>query len=353
MALTDQPPLETPAHEPAPKRRRLAPLTTLLCALYILAVVALVVILRLTGEQWWLATILLFSPRWLWITPVVVLLPMALLFRRRLILPVFIAGATVLFAVMGFRIPWRRAIPAGSAHQTLRIFTCNLHGRQAKPELLDQLVDEARPDIILLQDYTASRKPALVKTGTWYTDRFEGIYIASRFPLHRLERLIPRDAAAMAYASHGWPLGQAMLYQVDVPGTPIHLINLHLASPHQQISAFEYGDESAKASIEADSARRTFESSLVAQAARQIGGSFIIAGDFNTPDDSPLFRLAWRDFDDAFDTAGFGFGATYANHHTWLRIDHVLSDPSWRCTQCWAGPPIGSGHRPVVAVLQR
>jgi endonuclease/exonuclease/phosphatase family metal-dependent hydrolase len=278
---------------------------------------------------------------------------MTLLFRRRLALPVILAGATVLFAVMGFRIPWRKAVPVGQAHESLRIFTCNLHGRQSRPDLLDELVDQARPDIVLLQDYTSSRKPSLVKAGIWYTDRVEGNYIASRFPLRRIDRLIPRDPAAMAYASHGWPLGEANLYAIVLPGGTIHLINLHLASPHQQLSALEDGQEDAKASLEADSARRTFESLIVAAKARQAGGPFIIAGDFNTPDDSPLFKMAWHTYDDAFDTAGFGFGATYANHHTWLRIDHILCDPGWRCRSCWVGPPIGSGHRPVVAVLER
>lgn len=351
MSVMKRPSFEPPANEPAPRRR--APLTTLLCALYIALVVTLLVVLRLTGEQWWLATLLLFSPRWAWITPVFVLLPMTLIFRRRLALPVLVAAATVLFAIMGFRIPWRRAIPTGTAHQTLTIFTCNLHGRAAKSDLLDAVVDEAQPDIVLLQEYSSARKPSLVKTGIWYTDRVEGNFIASRYPIRRLDRLIPRDAAASAYASHGWALGEANLYEVDLPGRLIHLINLHLASPHAQLSGLAAGDETAKAGLEADSARRTFESTLVAQNARQVGGPFVIAGDFNTPDDSPLFRLAWPDFDDAFNTAGFGFGATYANHHTWLRIDHILYDPSWRCRQCWAGPPIGSGHRPVVAVLER
>lgn len=339
--------------EPPARPRRRAPLTTAGCALYVLLIVAVLVCMRLAGEQWWLATLLLFSPRWFWATPLLLLLPMTLLFRRRLVIPILLAGATALFAVMGFRVPWRLALPKAKGHETLRLFTYNLHGRQSNPLLLDDLVNEARPDVILLQDYSASREPSMVRTEAWHTDRCNGTFIASRYPMHRVEDLLPRDASAMAYASHGWPLGDAICYAVDLPGGKIHVVNLHLASPHQQLEGVADREDGATAALDADSARRTFESTAIAAYARQVGGPFLIAGDFNTPDDSPLFRMAWNDFDDAFNVAGFGFGTTYANHHTWLRIDHVLYDPSWRCSQCWVGPPIGSGHRPVVAALER
>lgn len=354
MPLSNKPSAEPDlTNDAAPPSRRRAPLTTALCTLYVLIIIGVLVVMRLMGEQWWVATLLLFSPRWLWAVPAIFLLPMALLFRRRLAFPVLLAGATVLFAVMGFRVPWRRAIPAPTSHETLRIFTCNLHGRQARPLLVDELVDDSRPDVILLQDYTASREPSVVREEHWHTDRRQQMFIASRYPLRVIENVLPRDSSTAEYSRHGWPLGNAFSYELDLPGGTIHLINLHLASPHQQLSALEAHEPGASDALNADSARRTVESLTVAAHARQIGGSFIIAGDFNTPDDSPLFRMAWHDFDDAFDTAGFGFGTTYSNHHTWLRIDHILCDPSWHCAACWVGPPIGSGHRPVMAVLER
>lgn len=354
MTLPDESLSEPPPVVPsAPRSRRRAPLTTVCCVLYVLLIMAVLIVMRWAGEKWWVATLLLFSPRWVWATPLILLLPMTLLFRRRLALPLVLVGLTVLFTITGFRIPWRKALPAGTPHETVRLFTYNLHGRQSNVALLDQLVNEAQPDIVLLQDYASSRMPSLVKTQGWYRDRIEGMFIASRFPLHRIENMLPRDSAALEYQRHDWPLGGAFCYAIDLPDGTIHLVNLHLASPHQQLEALRYRGPDAGAALQADSDRRTFESLTIAAQVRQIGGPFIIAGDFNTPDDSPLFRIAWHDYDDAFNTAGFGFGTTYANHHTWLRIDHVLYDPSWRCRACWVGPPLGSGHRPLVAVLER
>lgn len=343
------------ADAPPIQRRKKAPLTTAFCAIYILGIIAALVLMRLGGEQWWLATLLLFSPRWVWLVPLAVVLPMALAFRRRMAAPVLLAGLVVLFAIMGFRVPWRKALPAPATHETLRLFTCNLHGRQANPLLLEQLESQFEPDIILYQDYTHTREPALARSPGWHGEQFDNLYIASRFPFRKLDDLLPKsDPAAQVYASHGWAVGAAVCYAIDLPdGHTIHLINVHLASAHAQLEAIRDRDASGPESLQAGSERRAFESLVVAAAARRIGGPFIIAGDFNTPDDSPLFGEAWRGLDDAFNTAGFGFGTTYANHHTWLRIDHVLYDPTWHCAECQVGPPVGSGHRPVMAVLQR
>jgi vancomycin resistance protein VanJ len=347
-------PSSAPNHPP-PRPRRKAPITTALCVLYILGVIGVLLLMRLAGERWWFATLLLFSPRWVWAAPLIIVLPIALLFRRRMAAPVVLAGAVVLFAIMGFRLPWRKALPAPATHETLRLFTCNLHNRQSNPLLLEQLLAEARPDVILYQDYSHTREPEIVHTPGWHGEQFDNNYIASRFPFRRVEDLLPHDdPAARFYASHGWPLGDAICYAIDLPGGQvIHLTNVHLASAHWQLEAIRDRDPTGPPSLQADSERRAFESTVVAAAARRIGGPFIIAGDFNTPDDSPLFRQAWHGFDDAFNRAGLGFGATYANHHTWLRIDHVLFDPSWHCAECRVGPPVGSGHRPVIAVLQR
>lgn len=334
--------------------RAAARVTTTLCVLYILWIVGALLVMRLAGERWWFATLLLFSPRWIWAAPLVLLLPLSLWFRRRMAIPVAMTGAVVLFAIIGFRVPWRSALPAPATHQSLRLFTCNLHGRQSDPALLQRLIAEARPDVILFQDYSGSRRPAIVHRPGWRGEQDHELYIASRFPFRRTADLLPRDAAAWAYASHQWPVGEAFSYEIDLPdGQTVHLVNVHLASPHQQLQAIRERRPTGPAALQADSDRREFESMTVSAAAAHFGGPVIIAGDFNTPDDSPLFAIAWDGFKDAFNCAGFGFGTTYSRHHTWLRIDHILFDPSWSCRTCEVGPPIGSGHRPVFAILDR
>jgi vancomycin resistance protein VanJ len=87
------------------------------------------------------------------------------------------------------------------------------------------------------------------------------------------------------------------------------------------------------------------------------GTDTIIAGDFNTPIESPIYRHAWARYGNAFSQAGFGCGATVTferrNFRFSARIDHVLFGPNWRCRAAWVGPELGSDHRPVIAELQR
>ena len=58
------------------------------CWLYAAAIVGVWLVIRLAGDRWWLATLMLFGPRWVYATPALVLLPLALALRRRLLWPI-------------------------------------------------------------------------------------------------------------------------------------------------------------------------------------------------------------------------------------------------------------------------
>lgn len=332
---------------------RLSILTATACWLYAVGVITVFLLMRLAGERWWPATLLLFWPRWVWVAPLAVLFPLTLLFRRRMAIPALLAAIIVLCGVMDFRFPWRAVLDRGPAHESLRVFTCNLHNTQSDPAVLNAFIAETRPDIILLQEYSRHREPAVVREGRWYAGVYEGIYIASRYPVRELEDLLPADAESAEYASHGWNVGRAVCYAVDLPGGTIHLVNLHLASPHPALGKLRHDVAGGAGPLEANSARRALESAKISAEVRRIGGPFLLAGDFNTPDDSPIFQHAWPELDDAFSSAGLGFGTTYERNHTWLRIDHIVYSPDWQCRECRVGPPVGSGHRPVFARFER
>lgn len=345
-------PPEDRAQPPSRWRHRLSILTKGLIWLYLAAVLALWLIMRGVGERWWPATLMLFSPRWIWATPLALLLPMVLLWRRRAMPPALLAAALVLFGIMDFRVPWHQAFAGGPTHESVRIVTCNLHGQQARPEVLNAFVAQQHPDVIVLQDYVPSRRPAAIADGNWFTLRDNELYVASRYPLARVEDfpLQPHDEK---YAREGWSVGHATCYALWLPGGTIHLVGLHLASPHQPLGRLRADLQAGPGPLTDNSEQRRQESALISSRIGQIGGPFLIAGDFNTPDDSPTFRASWNNFNDAFGVAGFGFGTTYAKHHTWLRIDHILADPTWHCRACEVGSDVGSGHRPVAAEFTR
>src|SRR5262249_22127307 len=103
--------------------------------------------------------------------------------------------------------------------------------------------------------------------------------------------------------------------------------------------------------IRANIARRWEQSEDVAAAAAKVKEPLLLANDFNTPPESAIFRVVWAAYNDAFSTAGWGWGYTFYGAHTMVRIDHVLATPGVTCTRCWVGPSIGSPHHPVLADL--
>src|SRR6266487_2557944 len=71
------------------------------------AVLTTLIVLRTGADRWWLATFLMFSPRWLFALPVVLFVPIAIVTRRHSLWPLAISLAAVLGPLMGFCIPLR------------------------------------------------------------------------------------------------------------------------------------------------------------------------------------------------------------------------------------------------------
>jgi len=125
-----------------------------------------------------------------------------------------------------------------------------------------------------------------------------------------------------------------------------------LASPHRAFEATLHREPEGAEQINANSATRQLQSQAISRFIRTQGPTVIVAGDFNTPQESNLFTRAWPGLSDAYATAGFGWGNTYHARWTDVRIDHILSGPAWRCRRCEVGPDVGSPHRPVIADLE-
>jgi vancomycin resistance protein VanJ len=328
-------------------RRRLARVLTITCWLYLSLALVVWLLLRLTGDRWWVGTLLLFGPRWPWALPLIVLGPAALFVRRRWVwAPLLCAAWVVVVPVMGLCLPWRAAIAAGGGGGArLRVLTCNLHRNQTSGKALADVIAAADPDVIVLQDWSSRLAPGIVGVPRPHAIRDDEFCVISRYPVRRTDDL-----------TRLWPghYGAAVCYDIDAPGGTFPLIVVHLASPHRQFRAVLSGEPEGPERAEGNSDVRRAQSNTVAAYARARGPATIIAGDFNTPDDSGIFREAWTsDFADAFQTAGWGFGWTYRVRLTSARIDHVLAGGAWNCRRCWVGPPVGSPHRPVIADLQR
>jgi vancomycin resistance protein VanJ len=331
-------------HAPAPSPARCLPgrITGVCCWLYLLSALGLWGLLAGGADLWWPATLFLFSPRWLAALPLLVLVPAAAIFQRRALMPLLAAFVVLAGPVMGFCVPWQRLMAGTPQGAHFRILTCNMHYHREGSVPLERLVAAARPDIVLLQEWRGSEESPAFAGGTWNTHDVHGLFLASAYPVRR--------ATQYGYGSTG-EKGLIMRYELDTPAGVIHVFSLHLASPREGLAKMIHERGAAPADLETETQLRWRQSRFLARVAEGISGPVILAGDYNTPPESAIFRNLWSHYSDAFGCAGWGWGYTFMGARTMVRIDHILTGPGWYCNACWVGPNIGSPHRPVLADL--
>jgi vancomycin resistance protein VanJ len=326
-----------------PHRRHIRHVLTVLCWAYLVALVAAWIFLREAGERWWPATLLMVCPRWPFAVPAVVLW-LSVISTRRWGLTILVAAATTF--VLGPLIGLRVSLPAGSSEQgDVRLLTCNIHRQQVNTAQLDGFIKATEPDVVALQDWSSAGHESLFADQRWHVRRDGQLLLASRFPIARVTPVnlgTPLDGPADERAA-------GVCYDLQTPAGPIRLINVHLSSPHGGLLTFL--DDHGK-TLQENADRRWQESAALYRLVESSTDPVLVAGDFNTTDDSPIFREDWSDYRDAFTDRGLGIGYTYLNRHTQVRIDHIMAGPGWQTVRCWVGPAMGSPHRPLVAELR-
>ncbi|MGA2233136.1 MAG: endonuclease/exonuclease/phosphatase family protein [Tepidisphaeraceae bacterium] len=312
-------------------------------ALYFGLLAVLWIILQLAADSWWIATLILFGPRWVFGVPLLLLLPAVLITNRRMLVLVVVEIFLLMFGIMDFRVPWRTVIYSQPTGPHLRLISCNIHRTRLLAAQFSQLIDQTNPDVVALQEWTSQDQAALFSKGRWFLRRDGELFLASRTPIKSAQDLIQGQ----------WgPAGSAVYYQVDFNGGELNLINLHLASPHIEFADAINGAPQGPDEVANNSAARSDQSTLIANFARSLHAPTILLGDFNTPADSPIFQNSWIDDSDAFGIAGWGIGHTYFTRFSSVRIDHILAPAAWQVTSCWVGPDEGSPHHPVIADLE-
>lgn len=310
--------------------------------MYFAAVVIVLILLRVAGDRWWLATMLTYGPRWVLALPLGILMPVAA--RQRALVLLFLGLVLVAGPVTGLCVPARMFLVRDSGLPAVRVLTCNVQGEQLDLLALGTLIDEIRPDVVALQECSPQHGRALFgrRQGEWHVRTDKGLCLASRYPV--------REAAVLG-DEPGWR-DIAVRYDLETPGGVVHFFNLHLATPRTGLEAVLREWEKGIPALRANTTLRWKQSGVVSRFVDQVHGPTLVAGDFNMPGDSPIYRRFWSHYSDAFSSAGLGWGHTRFTRWFGIRIDHVLAGPEWRFRRCWVGPDIGSDHRPVIADVE-
>jgi len=314
-------------------------------AIYLLVLLGAAAAVHALGDRWWMATALLFAPRWILGLPLLVLVPAALLTRRSLLAPLGAALVLLLGPVMGFQVPWPSVLLHRDGPRDLRVMTSNIGGKPSiSASALAAVLREIRPDVAAFQECEIDLDR--LRSAGWFAHSARHLCVVSRFPIHRATR----DGDELGAFDES---GTAIAYVLDTPAGVLTLLNLHLATVRPALAEVMHRGWRGAEDLTANSAFRRLESRTARDRATRVVPLPLVMGDFNVPVESAIYRESWSAWSNAFSRAGLGFGWTKYTRWHGVRIDHVLHGPDWECRQAWVGPRLGFDHRSVVADLVR
>jgi endonuclease/exonuclease/phosphatase (EEP) superfamily protein YafD len=225
--------------------------------------------------------------------------------------------------------------------------TLNAQGGTSLSVALTNLLFGSRLDVLAIQECGPELRQRVEALQDWHSDVHNWLCVVSRYPIttvSEMEREAFQKAGGGAYV---------VTYRLEADPIPIHLTNLHLATPRAGLERIRVGElEEGIPKLEEKSTLREIELRRAARWADEFPRPHIVLGDFNTPPESPIYRDAWGTWTNAFSVAGRGFGYTRMNGWIRARIDHILVDESLDVIRAWVGPDVGSDHKPMIATLR-
>ena len=325
---------------------RLVPLDGL-ALLWAVVILLVTLLLHTVADAWWPATVLLFLGRWPWLLPAFPLFMAALILRQRRAALITL-GTTVLalFGVMEFSLGLGRFVGDSDPDTRTRIITFNAEGDTPETIQIAPLVAAWDPDVLAVQECAERTRAQLSRMPGYMTD-VGYTCLVTKFPIVAIDSL-----RRTTFAKAGG-VGYAKRYRLRAPWGEFDLTNVHLDTPRKAFETLMDGRDDATGLIEEKTAVRNLESRLARRLVDQGPGPRLVAGDFNMPTESSIFREHWSSLTDGFAHAGMGFGSSRLAGWIRLRIDHVLADDGWVVKSARLLPDYGSDHLPVMVEVER
>jgi endonuclease/exonuclease/phosphatase (EEP) superfamily protein YafD len=334
-------------------RTRLGALLALCTWLYTGGLLILLLALEWWGERNWLLSLAIFAPPQILLAPVVLLGPLAILIRPRLLWWQLGCVALVACGYMTFR--WHtRPVPNA---KTLTLVTHNIG--EGNRQQFFAFLDTVQPSVIALQDARYR--------GVEYAQRYPEFYVAHSGEFCLLSRhLIQQSKILDEPKWHGRPV--AARYEIICDGQPLVIYNVHMPTPRGQFNHVLsrrfvrdiFAEDDAAPS--AGSYREWIEAriELARGLARVLAAEqkpFLAVGDFNMPDHGYIYHLFAGEMTDSFAHAGRGWGLTFpgetrnpaAFFGPWLRLDFAFAGRGWKPVFCVPEPGRKSQHCAVMA----
>ena len=319
----------------------------LCCWGLLLLIIVSWIVISVAGDLWWPVTLFLFSPRWILALPIAILIPYALWEKRLLLLPLVAALLIVVGPIMGFTFPVTKRQVPGS--KSLRIITCNLQNGEFDSYAFNSLIRDTQPEIVALQEFPSNLE---IKSLEGWHHLFEGdLHIFSRYPI------VGGDFRKAFVPMHKWPRACFLYCTVKTPHGDLTFCTVHLPSPRyglQNILDRTFGISLKRKKLLVDETEyRRQKSQEISAIVDTLSAPKVIAGDFNMPVESALYRKYWGGYNNSFSRCGTGYGwterASVRGIPVAVRIDHVLTGNGVLPLVCETGSDVGSDHLPVIA----
>ncbi len=310
------------------------------------------------SENWWLSSALTYAPRIPYMAPALALLIASGRWHRASVPVNLISVTIVAVPIMGLSLPvshWLGASPATSMSRTLKVISCNVQDFQ--PDFAGVLAEISRfnPDVVAFQDARSHSKLLEKYFESWHSIRDREFFLASRYPVKRVSvghcDAFDRDAV--------------LACELELPSTKVMFFNVHQMTPRHGLRELDLsspitqrGSERLSHYLELRAEEMVAVRDFVE--ANRGQSPTLIAGDFNAPCESSLYRAHWFGFQNAFNLAGTGYGYSFPCTRQycwpagvpWMRLDHILADDAWRVRSCYVGSANGSDHRLIAATLE-
>lgn len=326
--------------------------------IFAIAAIAIPIANRISPGQSQLAATLALGALFILIANVAIALYWLIRRKRWAILP-FIALAVNWWTIGGMiqmrLIPRHRTEVAN----TLKIATYNA-GRMGKDDsgltarrIAFYMATEEQADILCLQEFMPFSQltyDSLANIFSTWPHRVvqqeiagqpgTGMAIFSRFPV------IDSGWIGFEYTRNS-----SVWADVSINGRTVRIINCHLQTTNINQSR---GDISRSALLIAtNEVARAEQAVIISRAVRECPHDVILAGDFNSPPTTYVYRTMLGGMNDGFREAGQGWGYTYKYFKRMFRIDYIFASPGMKVLDYYSkNVDFGSDHNPVFIELE-
>jgi vancomycin resistance protein VanJ len=338
-------------------------LFTLTVLLYLAALVVYLLLRTLFGDRyWWLSLVNTFA--YFLFLPSLILLPLALLFRMRgNALRLAPAALIAAMWIAPYYLP-RTAQPEPGVR--LRALTFNVWGGNRSIDQAIAWVKDSDADIVMLQEITP---------------RFAENALSPLFDLYpylssQEDDLRWRGAPNANVTFSRYPILSSEEINLEVPGTanphrlvidvegqPVAVYNVHLAWPggNPRFNPVDWADNFyTRMIIGYNDSLRNQQIAALLDYLKAETLPYIVAGDFNTSDQSPTYNRLAAQMRDSFKESGRGLGGSWPVSSArglpsfippLIRIDYIWHSDAFQAVEAYQAPPLGSDHLGLVATL--